>query len=279
MRTHRIASLVLAGMMTLGIAPLAVGDGGFGISVEVDGRARPEYRKRGTVYVEALRDREYAIRITNPLPCRVAVALAVDGLNTIDAKRSTPGKASKWVLGPYESLVISGWQVDGQEARHFYFTGEKDSYGAWLGQTDNLGVIEAVFFREKERPRPIVRRHWPWMYDNEGGKKEAPRSENAPSAPAPSGSAREQSESKSSGALSDDYAATGIGDRTNQPVEWVHLDLESSPTAVVRVRYEFRPQLVQLGILPRPYPVEPPIYRREEARGFSGSYCPDPNDP
>ena len=276
MRTHTIASLFLVGILAAGLAPLAAGDGGFGMSVEVGGQPRPEYRTRGTVYIEALKDREYAIRITNPLSCRVAVALAVDGLNSIDAKRSNPGKASKWVLGPYESIVISGWQMNGQEARHFYFTGERDSYGAWLGQTDNLGVIEAVFFRERERPRPIVRRYWPWSYDEKGAGKDAPMPAPPASAPQAESSARERSENKSAGALSDDYAATGIGDRTDQPVEWVQLNLESNPTAVVRIRYEFRPQLVKLGILPRPYSVEPPLARREEAKGFSGSYCPDP---
>ena len=45
--------------------------------------------------------------------------------------------------------MISGWQVNDRTARSFYFTGERGtSYGAALGQTDNLGVIEAVFFRE-----------------------------------------------------------------------------------------------------------------------------------
>jgi len=276
MRTPKIPSLILAGFLSLSLAPYAAGDSGFRMSVEVGGQTRPEYQRRGAVYVEALRDSEYAIRISNPLPCRVAVALAVDGLNTIDAKRSTPDKASKWVLGPYESIVISGWQINGQEARHFYFTGENDSYGAWLGQTNNLGIIEAVFFRERERPRPVVRRHWPWAYD-EKGAKDQPQAESAPAPASPkSESSRDRSENKSAGALSDDYAATGIGERTDQPVEWVHLDLESSPSAVVRIRYEFRPQLVKLGVLPRPYPVEPPMARREEARGFSGSYCPDP---
>jgi len=40
----------------------------------------------------------------------------------------------------------------------------------------------------------------------------------------------------------------------------------------VRIRYEFRPQLVKLGILPAPIA---PMERRERARGF-GEYCPQP---
>ena len=40
----------------------------------------------------------------------VAVALSVDGLNTIDAKRTTSFDASKWILGPYETITLDGWQ-------------------------------------------------------------------------------------------------------------------------------------------------------------------------
>lgn len=273
MKTRTLTSLLMGiALAALGLSLWAADEDGFGMVVEVDGRARPEYARRGTLYIEALRDHDYSIRLTNPLSCRVAVALSVDGLNSIDAKHTTPKKASKWVLGPHESIVISGWQVNGEEARRFYFTGEKDSYGAWLGQTDNLGVIEAAFFRERERPQPVTRRHWPWS-GSESPKDEDKRSSQR--APAPSAPAGESSESKSAG-LSDDYAATGIGDRYDHDVQWVSLDLESSPSAVVKIRYEFRPQLVKLGVLPKPRPCEPPLSRREEARGFSGSYCPDP---
>jgi hypothetical protein len=38
-----------------------------------------------------------------------------------------------------------------ERARRFYFTDERDSYGAKLGQTANLGVISAVIFRERQR--------------------------------------------------------------------------------------------------------------------------------
>src|SRR5262249_15258512 len=100
--------------------------------------------------------RDYVLRVTNPLPYRVAVALSVDGLNTIDAKHTDAWGATKWVLGPYESTVIPGWQVNGSTARRFTFTSEKRSYGAWLGKTEDLGVIEAVSNRRRGRePRRL----------------------------------------------------------------------------------------------------------------------------
>ena len=77
------------------------------------------------------------------------MALSVDGLNTIDARETTAADARKWVLGPYETVTISGWQTSQIEARRFEFTTEARSYGQALGKTANLGVISAVFFKER----------------------------------------------------------------------------------------------------------------------------------
>lgn len=254
----------------------AAGVRGFGLTVLVDGSPRSEYESGGTVYIEALRGKDYSLRITNPFPYRVAVALAVDGLNTIDARHTDARSARKWVLDPYETVVISGWQMNGSEARRFYFTGERHSYGSLLGQTDNLGVIEAAFFREKAPLRPPV--------PIEGELREQSRSSGSAPLPAPappgSGAPSERGDSaqKSAPALSDEYAATGIGRKERHDVTWISMELEENPSAVVRIRYEFRPQLVKMGILPPPCRPDP-IQRREGAKGFEQAYCPDPFDP
>ena len=72
----------------------------------VDGKPLTEYPARGTTYIEALHGREYTLRLTNLIGRRIAVALAVDGLNSIDAKTTPASEASKWVLGPYETITI-----------------------------------------------------------------------------------------------------------------------------------------------------------------------------
>ena len=274
MNTSKLATLLLAA--TAAIPAAAAHRDGFTLEVLVNGAQRPELHGRGSVYVEALKGREYTLRLTNPLPYRVAVALSVDGLNTIDAKHGDARTASKWVLGPYETVEIEGWQVNGSEARRFFFTGERSSYGAWLGETDNLGVIEAVFYRERVVQLPVRRRIWPDHERDrapEGGARGESRQD---SAPAPQAGAAEKSlGSDAAGALSDQYAATGIGDRTEHQVQRVSLELEKSPAAVVRLRYEFRPQLVKLGLLPE-WRHPAPLDRRERARGFDG-YCPEPS--
>jgi hypothetical protein len=233
------------------------------IEILVDGKPLTEYAARGATYIEALRGREYAVRLTNLIDRRIAVALAVDGLNSIDAKTTSASKASKWVLGPYQSTTISGWQVSSTDARRFFFTTEENSYGAWLGRDQNLGVIEAVVFREK-KPRMIISQ---WL----GARSKA--------APAPSGRQRPSAEAEQGcdeGADTDDLAATGIGRRIDHRVRRVHLDLEDSPATQLRLRYEYRQQLVHLGVLPSPEE-EDALARRERAHGFSDfSFAPDP---
>lgn len=258
---------ILAGLaLAAAVVPASAAQrSGLTVEVLVDGTARPEYVTRDAVYVEALRGREYALRLTNGWPCRVAVALAVDGLNTIDARHTTPREAAKWVLDPYETVVIPGWQVNAGEARRFVFTGERHSYGAWLGKVENLGVIEAVVYRERPQPEPvpIVAPASPL------GESQAPARRGA------LGAADARKQAEKAGALDDELAATGIGRRTGHEVTRVHLDLEPNPAAHVRIRYEFRPQLVALGVLPSPSPGE----RRAHASGFDGGFCPDPSAP
>jgi hypothetical protein len=238
----------------------AAGTSGFAVNVLVDDAPRAEYIHRGTVYIEAVRGASYSLRITNPTPYRVAVALSVDGLNTIDAKHTDARNASKWVLEPYESTVISGWQVSNRAARSFFFTGERHSYGASLGQTENLGVIEAVYFRERQREAEVYR-------PSLGRERPKPMNDAPTGLPAP---APEPSEKAQRGAV-DDYAATGMGEKARHEIEMIDIDLDPTPVASVRIRYEYHPQLVKLGVLPEHIST---LERRERASGF-GSYCPE----
>jgi hypothetical protein len=272
MKNEALASLAGAALSLALMPPAqALERDGYRLSVLVDGTPRPEYSGRAQSYVEALRGRRYALQVTNPLPYRVAVALSVDGLNTIDARHLPPAQARKWVLEAQETIEIEGWQTSDHDARRFFFTGEGDSYGAWLGKTRDLGVIEAVFFRERH-PEP---RAYASADQEAGGRLLGFGRLDSGRGRAPAPPRGSEAEAKSS-PLDDDYAATGIGERTDHRVHQVHLDLETTPSAVLRIRYEFRPVLVRLGILPRPAGGRP-IDRRETARGFEGPYCPDPD--
>jgi hypothetical protein len=224
------------------------------MEILINGRPLPELCARGATYVEAIRNAEYQVRLTNHTAERVAVALAVDGLSSIDARATCAARAAKWVLGPYESLTITGWQVSSESARRFFFTTEASSYAAWLGRTENLGVIEAAVFRERRR-QPILRHQKQIQPEAAGEAQSAPKARQAPD-------------------FEDDHAATGIGRRVDNQVYRVRMALESHPAAVLRVRYEYRPQLVRLGVLPK---CEGPttLERRDHAIPDTG-FAPDP---
>jgi hypothetical protein len=73
----------------------------------------------------------------------------------------------------------------------------------------------------------------------------------------------------------DEYAATGMGRRTDHRVEQVWLDLEDAPLHTVNIRYEFHPALVRLGIVPG-VATGDRLQRRERARGFEPGFSPEP---
>jgi hypothetical protein len=258
--------------------PAVVTNAGFEVEVLVDGQSLEEYAARGRHYVEALEGEEYSLRIRNPLGVRVAVALSVDGMNTIDARRTTGWEASKWVIGPYQTITVSGWQMSSSRARRFYFTTERDSYGAKLGQTANLGVISAVFFRERQAVgivQPPPRRNTR-PYEEDG----LDRGENKPKAGAPSTQGRASAEANKAERYprtDDESAATGIGRNVHNDVRWVNLDLQPRAIAEVTIRYEYRDALVRLGIFPRRYPRQDALRRRERATGFEDrGFSPEP---
>jgi hypothetical protein len=111
------------------------------------------------------------------------------------------------------------------------------------------------------------------LEDSNSASREKARKDASGSAPASS----QQRQTEAAPAAPDgEYAATGIGHRIEHEVQWVNLELEDQPFASVNLRYEFRPVLVKLGIVP-PLTTEDPLTRRENARGFRDTrYCPTP---
>lgn len=290
-----LSRLFFALCLLLGVSgsARAATEGPYRMEVLVNGYSAREYRHQGTTYIEARRGEEYAIRLSNMTGERVAVALSVDGLNSIDARHTSAKDARKWILGPYETIVVDGWQTSSNTSRHFYFTSEASSYGNWIGDTRNLGNISAAFFREQQpEPRPYYYQQAPRGYDGgderyEGSYDKAesrgPSGKAAPAAPsaeksAAAGAAPESAKrSAAADSTSNSLAATGIGREQRHDVYTVTFRQESTPSAVMTVRYEYRPQLIKLGVLPPPRPRQDPLVRRENSSGFSDyGYAPDP---
>ena len=196
----------------------------FQVDVIVNGRQLKANYEHGRFYINAPYGEEYEIRLRNSSGHRIAVALSVDGLNTIDATRTSAWDASKWLIEPSQTVTIKGWQMSSEHARRFYFTNERDSYAAKLGQRGNLGVISAVFFRER-RPVIVV----PSPRDSDVSREDRQSS----TMEAPAGAATGQSRSRKD-------AATGIGRSVHHDVRYVDLDLDSRPAAEITIRYQYR---------------------------------------
>jgi hypothetical protein len=254
----------------------------FEVEVLVDGSPLDKYSGRGRLYVEARRGAEYSVRVRNPLGVRVAVALSVDGLNSIDARRTSARDASKWVIQPYGTITVGGWQVSTNRARRFYFTTEADSYANKLGRPEDTGLISAVFFRERANYSEVTPRPRPHDSSRAEGAGRGGESRNNKSAPQPQTSSRAESAARAPShdatpSADDDYAATGMGRSVGHDVRWVNLDLENTPSSEVTIRYEYRAALVRLGIIPREPQGRDALRRRERARGFEdGRFSPEP---
>lgn len=249
---------------------------GFAVQVIISGLPATEYAAHGKRYVEALENAEYELRIHNPTASRLAVALSVDGLNTIDARHTSAWDAHKWVIEPYGTISVRGWQMSSENARRFYFTSERDSYGAKLGQAANLGVISAVFFRERGQPVTVTQAQPKPVYGREDDTRTT--NDRAESARPQAGTANaiKEKSAPANPSLDDESAATGIGRSVRNDVQWVHMDLDPKAVSEVTIRYEYRASLVRLGIIPRDYPKPNVLDRRERAQGFEPKFCPQP---
>jgi hypothetical protein len=258
-----LASLLTA-LMPSGAA-LALDRESCSMEILIGGTPLQEYAARGTSYVEAVKGREYSVRLRNHTGERVAIALSVDGLNSIDARTTSASEARKWILEPYGTITLDGWQTSASTARRFVFTTEDRSYGSWLGRTKNLGIVAAAVFREKRG----------LMIPIQGEERRQDSGADSRRAPAPL--MAPPTEPRKSLESPGDLAATGIGREVDHGVVQVSFDAEDAPSALLELRYEYRDTLVRLGVVPPDRPCDTPLSRRESARGFlEPGFAPDP---
>lgn len=232
---------------------------GFHVEIVSDGQGvKPEADRDGYPFVTASKGENYSVRIYNPLPVRVAVNLTVDGLNSITGKPSGISDGEKWMIDPYGSVTVPGWQVSGDEARRFFFTRKHQSYAQWRGKqlgedlAANCGVIGAAYFWSQEELNQYYDSHpyyrytqrpcYPYSADRAKCEKKAAsingmdmnlEAEAAPSAAAP----KEQ-------------AGTGMGESESHPTYQVAFNYDRGMYSVdqaVLIYYDFAPA-------PRPNP-------------------------
>jgi len=210
--------------------------------VHAGGKQYKEFQEGRQATLKVRPNEEYAIVVRNPLPVRAAVAVTIDGLNSIDGKRTTPRNAQKWMIGPNASITISGWQTSKQTLRKFVFTEQSASFAQWREDKDgkkftqNLGVIGVAWFWNNQelelalhppQPQPFVEDESAFAADR------ASRSKAAGKAPSAAPSMRAEAESR---------AGTGMGREQQNRVTQVQFDATAgmfSVRDVLKVFYEF----------------------------------------
>jgi hypothetical protein len=280
-RAHRSRTFIPALLATLAIAPLAalparawtpwpqvdptVQGRLVNVQIEVEGRDVPLYPSSswdGRRYFEASRGREYSVVLRNVTGQRVAVLVAVDGLNVISGQRSSlSNHESMYVLDPYGTSTIRGWRTSLRDVRRFVFVDEERSYAMRSGQANgDLGWIRVIAYRERQ---PVAYAPQFRSEESDGGAP-APATEPQNSARQDAGSgarAQAQPEARKSavgdalGKLegkdeADSNPGTGWGRGAYDPVREVEFIAESRPLDRITLRYEYADGLRALGITP-----------------------------
>lgn len=119
-----------------------------------------EYSHEGSTFVEGRDGSEYTIRVRNGTSARACFILSVDGLSVLDGKEcsdTSPG----YVIDAGGSLDVICYKVDGSTGAKFLFGNKEESYSNQIGKgTDNVGVIAARVFREKQKAAYSVNPGW-----------------------------------------------------------------------------------------------------------------------
>jgi hypothetical protein len=276
MDRYRVASFLVAGALLSGSAlahtrGLPETPGRLvSVSVQIEGRDSPLFRApdgSGRFYVEAREGRRYAVNLANRTGGRVGVVVTVDGLNVISGQRDA-GRGRMNVLDPWPRPTARGWRTSLEEVHQFTFVDERASYATRSGKAnEKMGWIEVAVFRESRplvqwRPRlqsppaPSTRE-----YDEAGTREEAAEPEAARDAA--EGAAKAVGRARS-------FPGTGWGERAQDPVVLVSFEPEPVPCEQTTLRYEYRPALVALGVLPRPTPRRDRLWERDHAEsGFA----------
>ena len=202
----------------------------------------PVYQQRGTAWVAGRPGSRYAVRLSNRSGARVMVVLSVDGVNAVTGETAGLGQVG-YVLMPGQSTEITGWRKSLTEAAAFYFTALPDSYAARTDRPDNVGVIGAAVFRERERVPEVSRRSFdsaePDLAQNADRARGAAESSASP-APA----------AKAAGSLRDERLGTGHGEREYMPTSQTSFERASErPNEVVRLRYDSHDRLLASGVI------------------------------
>ncbi len=267
------------------------------------GATLPLHYYRGEYWVAGVPGAKYAIDVRNAMGRRVLAVTSVDGVNVVSGETANTAQTG-YVLGAYQRYGITGWRKSNNDVAAFEFTASPNSYAERTGRPRDVGVIGVALFRERAPAQ--VQPAYPQHHDRSGSERykdsessAAPAAARppAPAAPtAPSARAADAAKAESaSGAPyepSNDSVAkrsapqsanivqsapklgTGHGERETSVVTNTEFERDSnSPAEVIRIRYDSYANLLAIGVIPAPRPVQP---RPNPFPDGAVGYTPDP---
>jgi hypothetical protein len=260
------------------------------VQIRVDGDAAPLFYAPGRFdrhYVQAFAGRNYSVVLKNNTGRRVAVLLAVDGLNVVNGEMSNLRSTEPmYVLGPWEQSTIRGWRSSLDEIRKFVFVDERRSYAQRTGQANSdMGWIRVLAFREQQtwwETRERDGRRFKQGFRDDDSPSPQPREESskdgqsapkAQAAPPQASGKAVAPEAQDNMARGDEsgqgFPGTGWGDRRQDHVQRVQFTPD--PVALDRIifRYEYASGLAALGIDPSHRGWQYRLADREGEPGFA----------
>jgi hypothetical protein len=267
------------------------------------GATLPLHYYRGEYWVAGVPGAKYAIDVRNALGRRVLAVTSVDGVNVVSGETANTAQTG-YVLGAYQRYGITGWRKSNNDVAAFEFTASPNSYAERTGRLRDVGVIGVALFRERA---PVqVHPTYPQHHDRSGFERYKDSESNSASAaarpptpaPSPAPSARAADAIKSESATGAPYEpsndsmakrsapqsanivqpapklGTGHGERESSVVTNTEFERESaSPAEVIRIRYDSYANLLAMGVIPAPRPVQP---RPNPFPDGAVGYTPDP---
>jgi hypothetical protein len=262
------------------------------VQIRVAGEAAPLFYAPGRFdrhYLQAFAGRNYAIVLKNNTGRRIAVLLAVDGLNVVNGEISSLRSTEPmYVLGPWEQATIRGWRASLDEVRKFVFVDERRSYAQRTGQANSdMGWIRVLAFREQLTWWQNRGSDWGRVKQQvDGGPSsslpplDAPHAKSEeskdaappPVAQAPQASGRAvapEAQDNMARGNEQGFPGTGWGERREDRVQRVQFTPE--PVALDRIlfRYEYASGLAALGIDPSRRGWQDRLATRDGGQGFA----------
>src|SRR5690606_23919667 len=159
----------------------------------------------------------------------------------------------------------------------FTFTSIPRSYAAQTGRPAHVGVVGVALFRERTRPvpPPPTARQAPVAPPSTLSESPTRRSGAAQAGAAEAESVADASSADLAARTQAPGLGTGHGRREHSAARQVAFErARDVPDEVIRIRYDSRPNLVALGVLPRPQSPQP--RRVDPFPDTRLGYVPDP---